>query len=126
MQECLHNCVINFDKTDSAQICFLGDAIVEDNDDGEMYDDVDEIKNQILGGQEDEQGKQEANGNNNVVDYIAINIKNFKSKMLNSSHPDQYAYSADKENLLNNQELLKLVIIFFILMTLMCNPGLML
>ena len=46
--------------------------------------------------------------------------------MLNSSHPDQYAYSADKENLLNNQELLKLVIIFFILMTLMCNSGLML
>ena len=89
-----------------------------------MYDDVDEIKNQILGGQEDEQGKQEANGNNNVVDYIAINIKNFKSKMLNSSHLDQYAYSA--ENLLNNQELLKLVIIFFILMTLMCNSGLML
>ena len=80
MQECLHNCVINFDKTDSAQICFLGDAIVEDNDDGEMYDDVDEIKNQILGGQEDEQSKQEANGNNNVVDYIAINIKNLNQK----------------------------------------------
>ena len=59
---------------------FLGDAIVEDNDDGEMYDDVDEIKNQILGGQEDEQGKQEANGNNIVVDYIAINIKNLNQK----------------------------------------------
>ena len=76
MQECLHN----FDKTDSTQICFLGDAIVEDNDDGEMYDDVDEIKNQILGGQEDEQGKQEANGNYNVVDYITINIKNLNKK----------------------------------------------
>lgn len=36
----------------------MGDVIPEENDEGEMYDDVDELKNQILGGQEYKQDKQ--------------------------------------------------------------------
>ena len=42
--------------------------------------------------------------------------------LLSSKH---FLFS-DKENLFNNQELLQLVIIFFILMTLMCDLGVIL
>ncbi|XP_022782177.1 FYN-binding protein 1-like [Stylophora pistillata] len=42
----------------SSSATSMGDVIPEENDEGEMYDDVDELKNQILGEQEDKQDKQ--------------------------------------------------------------------